>query len=204
MMDIVVFVSGRGSNLEALLKDQKNYTVKHVISNKAGIEGLELAQRHGVVNSYIDWSDAKKAEDTAFELIQESQAKLVVLAGFMKILTATFVEKLNHKIINIHPSLLPLYPGLNTHQRALDDGCIVHGATVHFVDNQLDHGCRISQTVVKIDKNDNANTLANKLIKKEHKLLTHTVGLLAEGLVYWHNNELYHKDDKLQEPLVFK
>ena len=169
-MKIVVFISGRGSNLNALLDDENGYKVSHVICNRREAKGLQLAQNRGVTNTFIDWSNSKQAESIASTVIEEETPGLIVLAGFMRILSTEFTAKYKNKIINIHPSLLPDYPGLNTHQRVLDDNKSMHGASVHFVDGLLDHGQVISQTHIKVQPNDTATSLANKLISKEHKL----------------------------------
>ncbi|MCB1584265.1 MAG: phosphoribosylglycinamide formyltransferase [Xanthomonadales bacterium] len=202
-MNIVVFISGRGSNLKALLKDQNGYQVTHVISDKRGIKGFDVAKQFGIPHSYINWKERPKAEAIATEILTEEQPDLIVLAGFMKVLSANFVEKFHHQIINIHPSLLPDYPGLNTHQRVLNDRKTEHGASVHFVDNQLDHGQIISQTRIAVETHDTAESLATKLILKEHKLLVQTVGQIANKYLFWRDNTLFYIDKPLQKPLVY-
>lgn len=204
MIKIVVFISGRGSNLEALLKDENNYQVCHVISNKQDIKGLAIAHAQGVTNSYINWSDRNRAEQISTNIIKGEAPDLIVLAGFMKILSTEFTDRFKNKIINIHPSLLPEYPGLNTHQRVLDDNKTTHGASIHFVDGLLDHGKTISQIQIPVDHNDTAKTLANKLITKEHKLLTLTVGLIAKQQIYWQNGCLLFNGKPLEKPLVIE
>jgi phosphoribosylglycinamide formyltransferase-1 len=200
-MNVVVLISGRGSNLKALLEDQRNYRIRHVISNNHQAAGLDIAQQHGVSNTWLDWSDKQRAEHTVIKLIKQEQAELVILAGFMKILSPDLVSQLYPRVINIHPSLLPDYPGLNTHQRALDDQRTEHGATVHLVDSQLDHGPRISQTRIAVDADDTASSLAERLLLKEHKLLTHTVGLIAERTITWEHDQLMMNSQPLTEPL---
>ncbi|WP_154223425.1 phosphoribosylglycinamide formyltransferase [Marinicella rhabdoformis] len=186
-MKVVVFISGRGSNLAALLNAQQSggFEVVHVISNKASAYGLEIAQENGVNNSHIVWTDKQQGEQYAIEVLNQVKPDLIVLAGFMKVLSAQFVAQFENKIINIHPSLLPLYPGLNTHQRAIDDGQTIHGASVHLVDDQLDHGLVLSQCHVEITQQDTADSLAVKLITKEHRLLTETVALIAANKLTW-------------------
>lgn len=203
-MNIVVFISGRGSNLEALLNDQCGYKITHVIGNKKNIKGFEVAKRHGITHSYINWSDKNQAEQIASEIINEEQPELIILAGFMKILSGDFVSRHQNKIINIHPSLLPAYPGLNTHQRVLDDQQTRHGASVHYVDSLLDHGKVISQTYIDVEKNDTAHSLADKLITKEHKLLVATAGLIANNQIYWQENQLLFNDKPLEKPIVIE
>lgn len=201
-MKIVVFISGRGSNLAALLKDQTGYQITHVIANKKNIRGFEIAQHHGITHSYINWTDKLQAEKIATEILDDEQPDLIVLAGFMRVLSAEFVGQFKNKIINIHPSLLPAYPGLNTHQRVLDDQQTEHGASVHYVDSLLDHGQVISQTHIKVNHNDTAATLEEKLITKEHKLLVHTVGQIANQNIYWQGEILMYQDKPLEQPLL--
>ncbi len=201
-MNIVVFISGRGSNLEALLNDQNNYQITHVIGSKKGIKGFDVAEKHGITHSYINWQDKNRAEAITLEILSEEQPDLIVLAGFMKILSADFVAQFKNKIINIHPSLLPAYPGLHTHQRVLNDKQTEHGASIHFVDSLLDHGQVISQTRIKVNPEDNAESLASKLITKEHKLLVETVGQIANEQIRWHNNTLFHNNIPLEKPIV--
>lgn len=203
-MNLVVFISGRGSNLEALLKDQSGYQITHVIGNKKNIKGFEIAKQYAVAHSFINWSDKTQAETIANEILSEEQPDLIVLAGFMKILSNDFVNQFKNKIINIHPSLLPAYPGLNTHQRVLDDKQTEHGASVHFVDGLLDHGKVVSQTVINVEKNDTADSLADRLIQKEHKLLIKTVGLIANKQIYWDKNQLLFNNNSLKKPIIIK
>ncbi|KAA3645998.1 MAG: phosphoribosylglycinamide formyltransferase [Proteobacteria bacterium] len=202
-MRIVVFISGRGSNLRALLEHQENYTICHVISNRHQAAGLSIAQEYRVPTTVISWHDGAKAEAQALTLLNDIKPDLIVLAGFMRVLSADFVTKFSHKIINIHPSLLPLYPGLNTHQRALNDQQIKHGATVHFVDQNLDQGHRISQCHIRIGPEDTAETLAARLLSKEHKLLTTTVDKIATGQIYWQDKHLYYNNQVITQPLVW-
>lgn len=180
-MNIVVLISGRGSNLEAMLLHQEGYQVKHVISNNLKAKGLEVAQKHGVTNTYIKWSNLQLAEKKLSAIIQQCNADLIVLAGFMRILSPSFVHQFKNKIINIHPSLLPKYPGLDTHKKVLLNQDEYHGATVHIVDEQLDHGRILAQIRFKISRSDDAESLAKKLIHREHKLLTTTIGLIVSG-----------------------
>lgn len=202
-MRIVVFISGRGSNLRALLEQQKHYTVVHVISNRSQAAGLQIARDDAIPSTVIPWNDCQQAENRALEILHEINPDLIVLAGFMRVLSADFVANFPRKIINIHPSLLPLYPGLNTHQRALDDGRTQHGATVHYVDQHLDRGHSISQCHIKITAKDNAETLATRLLSKEHKLLTTTVDHIATGQIYWQDNQLYHNNQIITHPIVW-
>ncbi len=202
-MRLVVFISGRGSNLKALLKAQEDFEVVHVICNQATASGLAIAEEFDVDYTVIPWKDKTQAEITAHKLLLQLQPDLIVLAGFMRVLSAQFVSEFNHQIINIHPSLLPLYPGLDTHQRALDDKQKIYGATVHFVDHQLDGGQIISQCRLTIQSNDTAETLAQRLLSNEHQLLVKTVQHMANHTIYWHNDRLYYNDKPLIEPIIW-
>lgn len=190
-MRVAVLISGRGSNLNALLKDQKNYTVEHVISNNFNAKGIEIAKQCGITNTCINWSKPVQAENMLAEVIQNCQIELIVLAGFMRILSPDFVKLFHNKIINIHPSLLPKYPGLNTHQKVLDNGDRIHGATIHLVDDQLDHGRILAHTEFNVPSDSNAQSLAQELISKEHKLLTTVVGLIGNAELTWDENQVY-------------
>lgn len=202
-MRVVVFISGRGSNLQALLEHQKNYTVCHVISNRARANGLSIAKSYAVPSTVIPWRDTAQAEAKALALLKVLNPDLIVLAGFMRVLSASFVANFPFKIINIHPSLLPLYPGLNTHQRALNDHQTKHGATVHYVDQHLDRGHSICQSHINITAQDTAETLAARLLSKEHTLLTTTVNKIACGEIYWQDNQLFYNNQLITQPIVW-
>lgn len=200
-MKVVVLISGRGSNLEALLKHQKNYTIVHVISNNFSAKGIATAQKFGVTNTCIDWSDRDQAEKILLQLVQESHADLIVLAGFMRILSEFVLNHFQNKIINIHPSLLPKYPGLNTHQKVIDNNDKLHGATVHLVDDQLDHGRILAQTRLVVGAEKDANKLANRLISKEHKLLTTVMSLIGSKHLTWNHEHTFMQNKIITQPL---
>lgn len=170
---IVVLISGRGSNLHSIMKARLPCKVAAVISNRADAAGLQFAREHGIptaVVSHKDYPD-RDAFDTALaQTIDGYQPELVVLAGFMRILTPAFVERYHGRLINIHPSLLPSYAGLNTHTRALEDGVKIHGCTVHYVTDDLDHGPIIIQAAVPVLKNDTPATLAARVLHEEHRI----------------------------------
>ena len=172
--NIAVFISGRGSNLKSIinysLKKKSSYRVKIVISNKKKAKGLIIAKKRGVDNYFIDFTNSKKLGKTVLNILKKNNIKLICLAGFMKLLPAYFIELFNGKIINIHPSLLPKYKGLNTHKRALENNERFSGCTIHYVNSKLDSGKIILQKKVKISKKDTPITLAKKILKQEHKL----------------------------------
>ena len=179
MKNIVILISGGGSNMQAIVRaaqrddwaKQMGARVSGVISNRPDAKGIAIAQSHGIATQVIDHKAFATREDfdSALSLaIDTHQPALVVLAGFMRILTAGFVSQFEGRLINIHPSLLPAFPGLHTHQRALDAGCKVAGVTVHEVTPELDHGPILAQAVVPILKGDTATLLAARVITQEH------------------------------------
>jgi len=191
---IVVLVSGRGSNLQALLtvaSDERwdrelKACIAAVISNQPQAGALEIARQHGVAVHVVDhrtFGSRAEFEDKLAATIDSYQPALIVLAGFMRVLSAEFVHRYAGRLINIHPSLLPSFPGLNTHQRALDAGVKVHGATVHFVSSQLDAGAIIAQAAVAVDPDDTEATLAARVLRQEHRLLPRAVRHVLSGRV---------------------
>lgn len=187
MKNIVILISGRGSNMEAVVRaarsEQWPARIAAVISNKADAKGLEFAQAHGIPTAVVANKDfATRAEfDAALqEVIDSFSPDLVVLAGFMRILTAPFVEHYEGRMMNIHPSLLPLFPGLHTHQAAIDGGVAEHGATVHFVTAQLDHGPVVAQAKVPVLPGDTEETLSARVLVEEHKLYPYAIRLFVE------------------------
>jgi len=191
---IVILISGRGSNMQALLSAKLPCRIAAVISNRADAQGLEIARQHGIATRVVEHRDyADRALfDTALSAVVDGyQPDFVVLAGFMRILTSEFVEHYRGRMINIHPSLLPAYAGMNTHERALHDGVKIHGCSVHFVTPDLDHGPLIIQAAVSVLSHDTAQTLAARVLKEEHHiyaqairwLCAEQVSLNAEGKV---------------------
>ena len=195
---LVILVSGGGSNLQSLIDgcagDKINATVSAVISNNPNAGGLERAAKAGIPNLAIDHRafDSRETFDQALsELIDSFSPDLVILAGFMRILTAEFVDHYLGRMMNIHPSLLPAYPGLNTHQRAIEAGDKKAGATVHFVTPELDGGPSIIQAQVNIDATDNKDTLAAKVLTYEHKIY-------PEAVNWFCNNRLVMQDNQVR------
>ncbi|MEW7848888.1 phosphoribosylglycinamide formyltransferase [Massilia aurea] len=187
MKNIVILISGRGSNMEAIVRalDAEAWPARiaAVISNKPDAGGLAFAQARGIPTAVVPSKTfATRAEFDAKlqETIDVFQPDLVVLAGFMRILTAPFVEHYAGRMLNIHPSLLPLFPGLHTHQQALDAGCTEHGATVHFVTAELDHGPAVVQACIPVLPGDTEATLATRLLVEEHKIYPRAVRLFVE------------------------
>jgi phosphoribosylglycinamide formyltransferase-1 len=181
---IVILISGRGSNMEALLKAKLPCEVAAVISNKADAAGLEIARQQGVATAAISHKDFanREAFDAALaQKIDEFRPDFVVLAGFMRILTADFVNHYAGRLINIHPSLLPAFTGVNTHERALQEGVKIHGCTVHFVTADLDHGPIIIQAAVPVRQDDTPATLSARVLYEEHRVFPQAVRWLCNG-----------------------
>ena len=188
MKSIVILISGRGSNMEALLDaidaDELQVRVAAVIANRPAAVGLETAAAKGAVTRVVDHTrfDSRKAFDAELaRSIDAFSPDLVVLAGFMRILSEDFVRRYEGRLLNIHPSLLPAFPGLHTHQRALDEGVRVHGCTVHFVTPALDHGPIVVQAVVPVLDGDDEATLAARVLTQEHQVYPLAVRWFAEG-----------------------
>ena len=173
-INIAVFISGTGSNLENLIKNsfKKNskYKINLVISNKSKAKGLDYAKRYKINKKIISYQNIKKAEKSILYILKKNKIDLICLAGFMKILTNNFIKKFKGKILNIHPSLLPKYKGLNTHQRVINNKEKFTGCSVHFVSSKLDSGKIILQKKVRIFKNDTSYKLAKRVLKQEHLL----------------------------------
>ncbi len=184
---IVILISGRGSNMQALLEAKLPCSIAAVISNRADASGLEFARANGIptaVVSHRDFHDRESFDAALANEIDRHQPDWVVLAGFMRILTPAFVTRYTGRLINIHPSLLPSYTGVNTHERALQDGVKLHGCTVHFVTADLDHGPIIIQAAVPVLADDTATTLAARVLHEEHRVFPQSVRWLCEKKVW--------------------
>jgi phosphoribosylglycinamide formyltransferase-1 len=194
MMNIVCLVSGRGSNLEAILRAQvagnwerdPGARVVAVVSNRPKARGLEIARGYGVDAHVVDHQEFASREqfDSALErCIDPYQPALVVLAGFLRVLTPGFVARYAGRLINIHPSLLPAFPGLSTHRRALGAGVRVHGTTVHYVSGELDSGPIIAQAALRVRPGEDEEELAARVLALEHELFPRCVRWIAQGAV---------------------
>jgi len=207
-LSLVVLISGRGSNLKAILDaieaGDLPAQVTAVISSSAGARGLAHAQRHNIDTLALDAADYPERSDydRALQgLIERFNPDLVVLAGFMRVLTPGFVRHFAGRIINIHPSLLPALRGLRTHRRALAAGAREHGASVHLVTEELDGGPVIAQVRVPVLADDDAATLAARVLREEHRLYPQTLRWLAEGRIRWDGQQLLFDDRPLTQPL---
>ena len=188
MKSIVILISGRGSNMVSLLNAVKDGSlsvrVAAVLSNRSDAKGLQIAAAAGIVTRVVEhtlYSDRESFDAAMAEAIDAFSPELVVLAGFMRILSDGFVTRYAGRLINIHPSLLPSFPGLHTHQRALDEGVRIHGCTVHFVTPTLDHGPIVVQAAVPVLDGDDAATLAARVLAQEHRIYPMAVRWFVEG-----------------------
>jgi phosphoribosylglycinamide formyltransferase-1 len=185
---IAILISGRGSNMEAIVRacsaERWPAQVVAVVANRPDAGGLDFAAEHGIATSVVDHKahPHREAFDATLADVLDSFAPdVVVLAGFMRILGAAFVRRFEGRLLNIHPSLLPAFPGLHTHRRALEAGCKAAGATVHFVTPELDHGPIVMQSVVPVRPGDNEHTLAARVLATEHVIFPKSVRWFVEG-----------------------
>jgi phosphoribosylglycinamide formyltransferase-1 len=205
MKSIVILISGRGSNMEAIQQrcaaEGWPARVTAVISNRADAAGLQFAAAHGIAAAVVDhtaFATREAFDDALAEAIDAHRPDLVVLAGFMRILGAAFVRRYEGRMLNIHPSLLPAFPGLHTHQRALEAGCKLVGATVHFVTSELDHGPIVMQSVVPVMAGDDAGTLAARVLATEHRIYPQSVRWFVEGSLHIEQGVVLQRDGASQ------
>ncbi len=186
MKKLVILISGRGSNMQALLEARLPCRIAAVISNRADAEGLAIAKAHGIPAIVVDhrsYADRESFDTALAQAIDAFDPDIIALAGFMRILGASFVSRYRGRLINIHPSLLPAYGGLNTHARALEDGIRIHGCTVHYVTTDLDHGPIIIQAAVPVLHDDSEQTLAARVLREEHRIYPQAVRWICKGYV---------------------
>ena len=182
---IAVFISGNGSNLKSLIKNFKNNSkikISLVLSNNSNANGLVYAKKNKINYKIINYKNKKKAENSILNLLKKNKINIVCLAGFMKILSRQFIKKFKKPILNIHPSLLPKYKGLNTHSRVILNKEKFSGCTVHLVTPALDSGKIIGQKIVKIRKNENSSKLSKRILKQEHILYSKTLRKFVSNL----------------------
>ncbi|MFN4900810.1 MAG: phosphoribosylglycinamide formyltransferase [Betaproteobacteria bacterium] len=197
MKRLAVLISGRGSNLDALLSAIQRHgwpiSVAAVISNRPNAPGLEIARAKGIATEVLDHTQFpdRKAFDAALaQKLETHRPDLVVLAGFMRLLTAEFCARFRNRLVNIHPSLLPAFKGLETHQQALDAGVRVHGCTVHLVTAELDHGPILAQAVVPVHRDDTVEALAARVLKMEHEIY-------PMAIAAWLSGQLMMQEDRI-------
>jgi len=202
-MSVVVLISGRGSNMQAML--EAGIPVAAVISNVAGAGGLAIAARRGIptkVLSHKDFGSREAFDGALAREIDGFSPKLVALAGFMRVVTPGFVEGYARRLVNIHPSLLPAFPGLGTHERALAAGVKLHGCTVHFVTADLDHGPIIVQAAVPVRADDTAEALAARVLAQEHVVYPRALRWFLEGRLVIENGLVRVKGNDAQQLVI--
>ena len=205
---LAVLISGRGSNLQAILDQAASgelpAQIAAVISNRPGVAGLERARKAGVPALELDhknFADRSDFEAALIELIDHQRPDLVILAGFMRVLTAGFTEHYRGRLLNIHPSLLPKFRGLHTHERAIAAGEIEHGASIHFVTAELDGGPVVAQARVPVLPGDDPDTLAARVLEREHRLYALAIRWFAEGRIELDGERVQFDGKPMVEPL---
>jgi phosphoribosylglycinamide formyltransferase 1 len=205
---IVILISGRGSNMRALIEHSKSaaaaYSVCSVIADKADAAGIDTARQFGIAARAVTRAkgmERAEYDSTLAAAIDECSPALIALAGFMRVLSAPFVERYVGKILNIHPSLLPKYSGLDTHRRALEARETEHGATVHFVTEQLDGGPRVIQARVPIEAGDTETTLSRRVLVQEHAIYSIAVDWFCQGRLHFQAGEALLDGRVLDEPV---
>ncbi|MFP5064839.1 phosphoribosylglycinamide formyltransferase [Acinetobacter pittii] len=206
MIKIAVLVSGNGSNLQALIDANLSGQIVGVLSNKADAYALERAQKANIATAVISHKDFPTREvfdEAMHQQLLAWKVDVVILAGFMRILTPTFVNKWQGKMLNIHPSLLPAYKGVNTHQRVLNTGDRLHGCTVHFVTAELDSGQSIAQSAISVKEHDTAASLADRVHTLEHFIYPQVAEWLCNGQLTWKDGQAYFRNQVLKDPIRF-
>ena len=184
MKRIVILISGRGSNLQSILDAKLDVQIAAVISNNPAARGIDIARSAGVDTAVIDhraFPDRASFEAVLADKVDSYRPDLLVLAGFMRILTEGFIKRFRNRIMNIHPSLLPAFPGVDTHRRALQEGVRIHGCTVHFVTPDLDHGPIVVQAAVPVLPGDDEDRLAARVLEQEHRIYPEAIRWYLDG-----------------------
>lgn len=206
-LPVVVLISGGGTNLQALIDATAAgapFEVRGVISNRPGAHGLQRAAEAGIATRIVDhtrYPDRDSFDQALAEAIESFAPRLVILAGFMRILTDAFALRFAGRMLNIHPSLLPAFQGLRTHRRALEAGVDQHGASVHFVTAELDGGPVIAQVKVAVEPGDSESTLAARVLQREHELLPQVVNWFADGALRLQGDKVWLHGEQLREPV---
>ena len=208
---LVVLISGGGSNLQAIIdaiaSDQLDAEIKAVISNTADAAGLDRAAKANLATHIVEhqqFSSRQDFDQAMMQIIDPIKPDLIILAGFMRILSDDFIDHYQHRLLNIHPSLLPKYKGLNTHQQAIDNHDKIHGASVHYVSHELDSGTVVIQAEVPVDAEDTAETLARRVLHEEHSIYPLVIQMHVEGRLTFKDNHLNLDEQPLTKPLLWK
>jgi phosphoribosylglycinamide formyltransferase-1 len=202
---VVVLLSGRGSNFRAIVEARLPIEIAAVFGNRPQAAGLAYARERGLTTHALDHTEY--ADRVAFDArladeIERHQPDLVVLAGYMRILGPAFIARFEGRLLNIHPSLLPMFPGLKTHERALDEGVKIHGCTVHFVTAQLDHGPIVVQAAVPVRADDTPESLAARVLEQEHRIYPQAIRWFAEGRLVNNHGRINLKDDSASQSVL--
>ena len=207
MIKIAVLVSGSGSNLQALIDANLSGKIVGVISNKADAYALQRAKNANIPTAIIghkQYPNREAFDDAMHQQLSDWNVDLVILAGFMRILSAQFVNAWEGKMVNIHPSLLPNYKGMHTHQRVLNTGDVLHGCTVHYVTAELDAGQALTQGVLKVTQHDNVASLAKRIHVLEHLIYPQAVEWICNGTIqHLENGQVLYKGQVLERPIQF-
>jgi len=193
MKRVVILISGRGSNLQSILDAKLDAQIAAVISNNPAARGIEIARSAGVDTAVIDhraFPDRASFEAVLADKVDSYRPDLLVLAGFMRILTEGFIKRFRNRIMNIHPSLLPAFPGVATHRRALHEGVRIHGCTVHFVTPDLDHGPIVVQAAVPVLPGDDEDRLAARVLEQEHRIYPEAIRWYLDGSLRFDGNRV--------------
>ena len=200
MIDIGVLVSGRGTNLQAIIEaieeGKIEGKIKIVISDNLDAYALKRAEQHNIETQYINHKEFKNREDydkKIVETLENKEVGLVVLAGYMRILSSYFIKAYKNKIINIHPALLPSFPGLRAQKQAVEYGVKISGCTVHFVDEGMDSGPIILQSAVEVSEDDTEESLAERILKEEHQIYSQAIQLFSQGRLIIKGRKVYIK-----------
>ena len=206
MIKIAVLVSGNGSNLQALIDANLSGSIVGVISNKPEAFALERAQKAGIATAVIEhkqYPNREAFDDVMHQQLLDWDVDLVILAGFMRILSAKFVQAWEGKMINIHPSLLPHYKGMHTHQRVLNTGDVLHGCTVHYVTAELDAGQALAQAVLKVNLNDTVDSLSNRVHALEHIIYPQVAEWICNGTIQHTQDGVLYRGKPMLEAVQF-
>ena len=202
---VVVLLSGRGSNFRAIAEAHLPIDIAAVISNRPQAAGLAYARSQGIPTVALDhtqYPDRAAFDALLADEIEHHRPDLVVLAGYMRILSPAFIARFEGRLLNIHPSLLPMFPGLKTHERALAEGVKIHGCTVHFVTADLDHGPIVAQAAVPVRADDTPDTLAARVLAQEHRIYPQAIRWFAEGRLINVHGHVNLKDDLASQSVL--